>query len=39
MIKLKANNGQIYYLDPKTNLCDFVLWAATEGLRVKWVRG
>jgi hypothetical protein len=38
MIELKATNGQVYRLSPDTNLADFVLWAATEGFRVKWVR-
>jgi hypothetical protein len=38
MIELKAANGQVYHLSPSTNLADFVLWAATEGYRVKWTR-
>ena len=37
MIELKVN-GHTYHLSPETNLCAFVLWAATEGKRVKWCR-
>jgi hypothetical protein len=38
LVPIKAQNGQVYYVAPNTKLTDFVLWAATEAHRVKWVR-
>ena len=38
MIRFRAPNDVVYCINKNTRLVDFVLWAETEGYRVKWVR-